>query len=55
MTSLLRDEVGAFEDEHAMAGERQRPSHRETHDTRPDHDALNLVHYISSAESSGRI
>jgi len=52
---LETDRVGTFEDEHAMAGKRQRPSHRETHDTRPDDDALNLVHHISWAEDSCRI
>jgi len=52
---LETDRVGAFEDEHAMAGKRQRPSRRETQDARPDHDAVNLVHHISWAKDSCRI
>jgi len=47
--------VGAFEDEHAIAGKSERPCYRKPYDAGPDNHTFNLVHPISAASSSGRI
>src|SRR5438552_18863593 len=45
---LEPDRVGLLEHEHLYARQRERPSHRETDDAGPDHDAFNFFHYISA-------
>src|ERR1700745_2897454 len=55
---LETDRVSAFEDNHLISNQRQRPGRGKAPDTRPDHHAFNLVHSVPSQKTApymGRI